>query len=89
MPVGEQVAVPAQYRFGAHEQSDAVQDLAGQRVQQGGEKRPVGRGELDLLAVQLPLQDGDLVTQREISASLALSLMGSRRSSASVLLTPR
>jgi hypothetical protein len=38
---------------------------AGESVQQGGEQRPVGVGEPDLLAVQLPFQDGELVSQGE------------------------
>jgi hypothetical protein len=32
-------------------------------VQQGGEPRPVGPGEADFLAVQLPLEDRDLMAQ--------------------------
>jgi hypothetical protein len=58
---GDQLAVPAQDRFGAHQESDPVERGAGESVQQGAEQRPVGAGEPDLLAVQLPLQDHDLV----------------------------
>jgi hypothetical protein len=34
-------------------------------VQQGGEQRPVGQRESYLLAVQLPLEDGELVSEGE------------------------
>jgi hypothetical protein len=39
------------------------QPVAGQPVQQGGEERPVGRGEPGF--VDLTLQDGELVAQRK------------------------
>jgi hypothetical protein len=61
----DQIAVPAQHGLGAHEQPDLAQCGAGESVQQRGEQGPVGRGELDLLAVQLPLQNRDLVPQGE------------------------
>jgi hypothetical protein len=38
---------------------------AGASVQQGGEQCPVGAGEPNLLAMQLPLQDGELVSEGE------------------------
>ena len=63
MPAGDQVAVPAQHGLGAYQQPDAAQHVAGQLVQQGGEKRPVGRGEPDLLAVQVPFEHRDLVAE--------------------------
>jgi hypothetical protein len=40
-------------------------NVAGQPVQQRGEKRPISRGEPDLLAVQVPFEDRDLVPERE------------------------
>jgi hypothetical protein len=45
-------------------------------VQQGGKQRPVGRGEADLLAVQLPFEDHDLVPQREDLRVLDLITQG-------------
>jgi hypothetical protein len=63
MPVGDEVTVPAQYGLGAYEQPDAAQHVAGESAEQRGEERPVGRGEADLLAVQLSLEDGELVAQ--------------------------
>jgi hypothetical protein len=61
--VGEQVAVPTQDGLGAYEQPDAAQDVAGESVQQRGEEHPIGLREPDLLAVQLPLEDGELVAE--------------------------
>jgi hypothetical protein len=58
-------------------------------VKQGGEPGPICPGEADPFAVKVPFEDGDLVPEREDLASLARSLMGRRRSSASVLVTPR
>jgi hypothetical protein len=58
-------------------------------VQQCGEKRRIGRGEPDLLAVQVPFEDCDLVPEREDLDVLARSLIDRRRSSARVLVTPR
>jgi hypothetical protein len=62
---GDQVAMPAQDRFGAHEQSDPAQRVAGEPVQQGGEEGPISMGEPDLLALQMSLEDHDLVAQSE------------------------
>jgi hypothetical protein len=58
-------------------------------VQQGGEDNPISGIEPDLVAVQVPFEDRDLVSQGQDSASLARSLRGSRRSIASALVTPR
>jgi hypothetical protein len=63
--VGDQVAVPAQYGFGAYQQPDAAEHVAGQPVQESGEERPVSGGEPDLLAAQLPLEDRDLVPKSQ------------------------
>jgi hypothetical protein len=60
---GDQVAVPAQHSLGAHEQPDPAQHGAGESVQQGGEEGPIGGSELDLLAVDLPFQNHDLMSQ--------------------------
>lgn len=63
MPAADLVAVPAQHGLGAHEQPDPVQHVAGQSVQQRGEQRPVGRRELRPLTMQLPFQDGKLMSE--------------------------
>src|SRR5207248_8805898 len=47
------------------QQPDPAQHVAGEPVRQGGEQRSVGRGELDLLTAQMPLQDGDLMSESE------------------------
>ena len=54
--------MPAQHGLRTDEQPDTPEHLAGQ---QGGEKRPIGRGEPDLLAVQVPSEDCDLVPEPE------------------------
>jgi hypothetical protein len=61
MPAGDQVAVPAQHGLRADQQPNIAEHVSGPPVQQGGEKRPISRREPDLLAVQLPLEDGDLM----------------------------
>ncbi|OKI24905.1 hypothetical protein A6A25_33420 [Saccharothrix sp. CB00851] len=58
-------------------------------VQQGGEEGPVGGGEPWAGVSELALQDRDLVAQRQDLGVLARSLMGSRRSKANELDTPR
>jgi hypothetical protein len=65
VPSGEQVAVPAQDGPGTYEQPDAAEDIAGELVQQRGEEHPIGLRELHLLAVQLPLEHGELVAEGE------------------------
>ena len=65
VPAGDQVAVPAQYGLGAHQQRDAPQHLAGESVQQGGEQCPVSRGEPDLPAAQQAFEDHDLMPESQ------------------------
>jgi hypothetical protein len=65
MPGGDQVAVPAQHGLRAGQQADVAQHVPGQPVQQRGEKCPINSGESDLLAVQVPFEDRDLVPERE------------------------
>jgi hypothetical protein len=88
VPVSDQVAVPAQHGLRTSSR-DIPEYVAGQPVQQCGEKRRIGRGEPDLLAVQVPFEDCDLVPEREDLDVLARSLIDRRRSSARVLVTPR
>jgi hypothetical protein len=49
----------------AYQQPQAAPDVAGQPVQQGGEPGPVCWREADLLPVQLPFEDRDLMAQRQ------------------------
>ena len=44
-------------------QPDPAEQVAGEAVQQGGQERPVGRGEPRPGGAELPLQDRDLVPQ--------------------------
>jgi hypothetical protein len=57
-------------------------------VQQRSEKCPISRGEPDLLAVQVPFEDRDLVPEREDFGVLSRSLIGSSRNSARASATP-
>jgi hypothetical protein len=58
---GDQVPVPAAHGFWAHDQPDPAQHVAREPVQQSGEEHPISGGEPYLLALQLSLEDGDLV----------------------------
>ncbi|MEQ4304407.1 hypothetical protein ABNF97_24020 [Plantactinospora sp. B6F1] len=55
--------MPAHHGFRADQQPQAVQHVARQSVQQGGQPRPVSWGEPYPFAVQLPLEDHDLVAR--------------------------
>jgi hypothetical protein len=59
----DEIAVPAQHRLGTHQQPHTMQNVARKPVQQGCQEGPVGGREPDLvtLAVELPLEDRDLV----------------------------
>ena len=63
MVASDQVAVPAQDGCRGVPAAGFCVVRRGESVEQGCEERPVGGGEPDLLAVQLPLQDHDLVAQ--------------------------
>jgi hypothetical protein len=58
---GEQVAVPAQHRVGAHQQPYSAQHVARQRVEQGRQERPIARVEPHLVLAQLAFQHRDLM----------------------------
>ncbi len=60
-----QVSVPAQDRIRAHQQTEPVQDLAGQSMHERGKQRPVSRTEPHPGIAELPLQHSNLVAQRE------------------------
>jgi hypothetical protein len=57
--------VPAQHRPGPHQQPEPAGHILWEPVQQGGQERPVGQGEPRPGLAQLPLQDDDLVAQRQ------------------------
>jgi hypothetical protein len=65
MTCGGQVAVPARHGFGGYQQPALAKHGAGESMQQRGEQRSVSAGEPDPPAVQLTLQDHDLVAQGE------------------------
>jgi hypothetical protein len=62
---GDQGAIPARDGVRAHQQSQAAKGWPQPRVQERREQGAVGGLELDPLAVDLELQHGDLVSQRE------------------------
>jgi hypothetical protein len=62
---GDQIAVPAEHGFWAHEQPDPAEHVAGEPVQQSGEEGPIRRGKPHSFALQLSLEDRDLVAEGE------------------------
>jgi hypothetical protein len=85
----DQVAVPSQYRIGAHQQPQSTQCIARELVQQRRQERPIARPEPRPVAAQLPLQHRDLMTSARISTSLSRSLIESKRSMANAFVIPR
>jgi hypothetical protein len=61
----QQVPVPAQHRLGPDQQPQPAEHVAREPVQQGGQERPVAGQEPRPGVTQLPLQDHDLVAQRQ------------------------
>jgi hypothetical protein len=62
---GHQVPVPAQDRVRPDQKPEPAEQVAREAVQQGGQERPVARGEPRSGRAQLPLQDRDLMTQSQ------------------------
>ncbi len=62
---GDDVAVPPEYRVRPHQQPHSAQYLPWQAIKERRQERPVARVESNLLSVQLPLQNTDLVAQRQ------------------------
>jgi len=62
---GEEIALPAQYRVRPHQQPEPAEKVSREAVQQGSQEHPVGGGEPRPGRAQLPLQDRDLVAQRQ------------------------
>jgi hypothetical protein len=63
MAATQQIAVPAQQRVGGDDRLGSTKVYSGETVQERREQRAVGPGELWL--VDLPLQHGQLVAQRQ------------------------
>lgn len=57
--------MPAQHCVRADQQPQAAQSGTGQRGEQGGEEGPIRRGEPHPLGAELPLQNDQLMPQRE------------------------
>jgi len=62
---GQQVPVPAQHCVWPYQQPEPAEHMPWEPVQECGQERPVGRGELRPGTAQLPFQHGDLVAQRQ------------------------
>jgi hypothetical protein len=58
---GEQIAVPAHDRVRADQQPQPPQHGTRQRMQQGGQQRPVDGLQADALITEVALQHGELV----------------------------
>jgi hypothetical protein len=75
----QQIPVPSQHRIGAHQQPDPAEQATGEPVQQGGQERPITRGESRPGRAQLPLQDRDLVPQyQDLQVLVAVAPRSSR-----------
>ncbi|MGW6145366.1 hypothetical protein [Streptomyces sp. NPDC055140] len=65
MVARDQVEVPSQHRDGAHEQPQSTQYIARDLVQQRRQERPIARPEPRPVPARLPLQNHDLMPQRQ------------------------
>jgi hypothetical protein len=65
MAAGQQVAVPAQYRVRLHQQPEPAEHVPREAVHHGGQERSVASGESWPGRAELPLQDRDLMAQRQ------------------------
>jgi hypothetical protein len=75
---GEKVAVPAQDGIRADQQAEPLQRRAGQRLEQSGQQRPIGRLEPDPLVAELALQHAELVPQHEDLGVLVMITSGEK-----------
>jgi hypothetical protein len=85
----DQVAVPAQDGVRSHQQPPSAQHPAGQGPEKGGEQGPVLGRERHPVSAELPLQDGDLMPQRQNLHVLVQSPTGSSRSAPNAFVTAR
>jgi hypothetical protein len=65
VPTREHVAVPAQHGIRTHHQVQSLEHVPREPVQQRRQQRPVSRSEPHPARAELPLQDQELVSQRE------------------------
>ena len=65
MPTHDHIAVPAEYGIRAHHQVQSLEHVPRDLVQQCRQQRPITRGEPDPVRTELPLQDRELMAQRE------------------------
>jgi hypothetical protein len=65
VPARDQIAVPAEHGIGAHDQVQALEHVPREPVQQRRQQCPVSQGEPHPARADLPLQDQELVAQRE------------------------
>ena len=79
--------MPAWDGVGGDDQVELSQPEPGESMEQGGEERPIRRGEAGF--VDLTLQDAELMAQRQVSVSLLVSLIGSSRMTANTLVSAR
>jgi hypothetical protein len=79
----------AQHGVRAGQQPQPARHIAWQPVQQRRQQRPITGVQAHLLLAQLALQDGDRIAQRQDLNVLSRSLIGSVRSTANALVTPK
>ena len=65
VPARDHIAVPAEHGIRAHHQVQSLEHIPGEPVQQRRQQRPITRGEPHPVRTELPLQDRELVAQRE------------------------
>lgn len=87
MPVGDDVAVPAEHGVRPHQQPHPAQYLLWHAMEERRQERPVARVEPNLLSVQLPLQNAIWWRRARISTSFSRSLIGSSRSIVNAFVT--
>ncbi|MCX5321814.1 hypothetical protein [Streptomyces sp. NBC_00120] len=61
--MGNEIAVPAKYRVRPHQQPHPTHHLPWQAMEEGRQESPVARVEPNLLPVQLPFQNAELMAQ--------------------------
>ena len=59
------IAAPAEHGIRAHHQVQSLEHVPREPVQQRRQQRPITRGEPDPVRTELPVQDRELVAQRE------------------------
>src|SRR5712691_10391583 len=65
VPARDHIAVPAEHGIRVHHQVQSLEHVPREPVQQRRQQRPISRGEPQPARTELPLQDRELVAQRE------------------------